>query len=199
MNKFSLFQYSVEELEKSLKFKFLPQIAFETPQDQADVLAKGMEKWKNNEVSSEALELGSRFISQIEQSYIPHVTVRWINDAVEYGLFAEEPLLEGGYAGEYTGIVRRNDRRYLEPMNNYCYEYPVPDEIGRSFVIDATQGHLTRFMNHSFSPNLKPVHVFYQGFYHLIFLALKPVQKGEQLTYNYGQTYWYLRGPPFSF
>ena len=39
-------------------------------------------------------------------------------------LTAEEEIPPRTYVGEYTGIVRKNNRRYFTPMNNYCYEYP---------------------------------------------------------------------------
>lgn len=187
---------SILELEKRIPFKFLSCISFETLEDQADILARGQAKYQNNLVALESLELGKKFIEKIETAYLPQVSVRWISDLVGYGLFSEEEIAAGSYVGEYTGIVRRNDRRYFEPLNNYCYEYPVDDEIGRSFVIDATQGNLTRFINHSSCPNLRPVHVFYNGYYHLIFIALRLIQKGEQLSYDYGESYWYLRDRP---
>jgi len=188
--------YSIPELEERIPFKFLPCITFESFEDQADILARGQAKHQSNLVSPQALELGQKYFNKIDAAYIPHVSVRWISDKVGYGLFAEEEISEGNYVGEYTGIVRKNDRRYFEPLNNYCYKYPVDDEIGRSFVIDATQGNLTRFINHRSKPNLKPIHVFYEGYYHLIFLALRPIQKGEELSYDYGESYWYLREPP---
>jgi hypothetical protein len=190
---------TIPELEKRIPFKFLASITFETSEDQADILARGQAKHQNNLVSLESLELGKKFIEKIETAYIPQVSVRWVSDLVGYGLFAEEEIAARSYVGEYTGIVRRNNRRYFEPLNNYCYEYPVEDEIGRSFVIDATQGNLTRFINHSSSPNLKPIHVFYEGYYHLIFIALRLIQKGEQLSYDYGESYWYLRSSPTHF
>jgi hypothetical protein len=161
-------------------------------------LARGQAKFQNNLVIPQALELGRKHIDKIKAAYIPPVFVRWISDRVGYGLFAKEEISEESYVGEYTGIVRKNDRRYFEPLNNYCYEYPVDDEIGRSFVIDATQGNLTRFINHSSKPNLQPIHVFYDGYYHLIFVALRPIQKGEELSYDYGESYWYLRDPPLT-
>jgi len=183
-------------MEALLKFKYLPHIDFETPADREDIKERGMRKWKNNGVSVESQELGARFIKEIENAYIPDVSIRWINEVVGYGLFAEENLEAGCFIGEYTGIVRKNNRRYFEALNNYCYEYPVPDYIDRSFVIDATQGNVTRFINHSFNPNLKPIHVFYDHFYHLIFLAISPIKKGSQLSYDYGQNYWYIREKP---
>jgi len=191
--------YTICALEARLEFTYLPQIAFESAQDRIDVQSRGEKKRTNNEVSAQSQTLGKQLIKKIEADTLPAVSIRWINERVGYGLFAEEDLEEGSYAGEYTGIVRKNDRRHFEPLNNYCFEYPVPDEIGRSFVIDATQGNLTRFINHSFSPNLKPFHVFHDDFYHLIFLAVCPIKKGEQLSFDYGINYWYIREPPQEF
>jgi len=188
--------YTIQELESHLKFNYLSHIAFETSADREEIRRRGLDKLKNNEISKKSQEFGNKFIKKIEASYIPDVSIRWLNESLGYGLFSEESLSVGCYVGEYTGVVRKNDRRYLEPLNNYCYEYPVPDYVGRSFVVDATNGNLTRFINHSFNPNLKPVHVFCDGFYHLIFLAIRPIEKGTQLCYNYGQSYWYIREPP---
>jgi len=157
---------------------------------------KGMDKLKSGGVMTESLELGEKFARQIQAGELPVVSVRFVNDQVGYGLFAEEEIVEGFFVGEYTGLVRENNRRYFEPLNHYCYEYPVTDAMGRSFVIDATQGNLTRFINHSFKPNLKPRYAFLDGFYHCIFIAQRTIAKGTQLTYDYGQSYWYVRSPP---
>jgi hypothetical protein len=189
---------SCEELEKHLHFKYLSQIAFESVEEREEVYVKGMAQLRTGQVKKEAIELGEKFYQEIETGWIPAVSVRKVNEQVGNGLFVERPISAGAFVGEYTGIVRKNDRRYTEPLNNYCYEYPVPDHIGRSYVIDATQGNLTRFINHSYQPNLKPVHVFWKGFYHLIFLALVDIEVGEQLSYDYGHSYWHVRSAPLS-
>ncbi len=191
--------YTIEELQERLQFTYVPLIAFENALDRQEVLQRGLEKLQAGGVTAEALELGARYIEKIQASYIPEVSVRMVGEEVGYGLFAEEEIEAGAYVGEYTGIVRKNDRRYTEPLNNYCYQYPVPDHIGRDYVVDATQGCLTRFINHSYTPNLRPVHVFYEGYYHLIFLAIKRIEKGAQLSFNYGKNYWYVRSAPLDF
>jgi hypothetical protein len=113
--------YPLEELETHLKFTYLPQIAFETPADKEEIRERGIEQWRNNKVSAESQELGNRFIREIESTSIPDVSIRWLEEILGYGLFLEETLESGSYAGEYTGIVRKNDlRRYFEPLNNYC-------------------------------------------------------------------------------
>lgn len=187
---------SQKELETRLDFKHLHQICFETESDQKEIYAKGMAKLLKNEVKLEALELGKLYCKQIQESYLPSVSIRKIDERVGYGLFTKEPIGKGSYAGEYTGIVRKNDRRYTKPLNDYCFEYPVPDQIGRSYVIDAMDGNLTRFINHSSQPNLKAIHVFLEGYYHLIFVALQDIAIGTQLCYDYGHSYWHVRLSP---
>ena len=188
----------LRELEKKLSFRFLSKNIFESDEDQKCVLQKGVDQFHAQQVKQEALELGKRYHLEIVSSYIAATSVRRIDQTIGYGLYAHEPIAKGSYVGEYTGLVRRNNRRYTEPMNDYCYEYPVSDEIGRSYVIDATSGNLTRFINHSAKPNLRAVHAFHEGYYHLIFIALEPISRGVQLSYDYGQNYWMVRSRPLS-
>jgi uncharacterized protein len=189
-------RFSIPALEKRYKFTYLPSIAFENEKSKKEILARGLAEFNSGKILPKALLLGKKYKSKIEASFFPKVQIQWISKWMGYGLFAAEKLKAGSFLGEYTGIVRRNDRRYFEPLNNYCYEYPVPDSIGRSHVIDATSGNLSRFINHSFHPNLKPVHVFVDGFFHLILLTIREIERGEQLSYNYGRSYWYIRSPP---
>jgi uncharacterized protein len=182
-----------------MEYRHISLIEFESLEDETYVRQKGLEHEKRGKVSSSALRLGKKYHTKILASYIPDVSVQWVHPAVGSGLFANEVIKKGQYVGEYTGVVRRNDRRYFEPMNHYCYEYPVPDEIGRSFVIDATAGCLTRFINHSVSPNLSSHYAYWDGFYHLIFLALTTIEPGKQLSFDYGETYWYIREKPIEF
>ncbi len=196
--KFKLFPneefLSIPELEKKLCYRHVPLNEFESPAEMEEVRQKGL----SNKAAPIAQKMGKKHHTQILSSYIPEVSIRPVHPSVGYGLFAEELIKQDQYVGEYTGVVRKNDRRYFEPLNNYCYEYPVPDEIGRSYVIDATDGCLTRFINHSSNPNLTPIHAYWEGFYHLIFLSLRAIHPGEQLTFDYGETYWYIREKPVS-
>lgn len=190
---------SMEELQMHLKFHYLDHNGFESPEDRAKIEKKGIEKFEQGNVTQEALMLGQCFAGKIRDGYFPSVSIRWVSESVGYGLFCEEEIKSGSFVGEYTGIVRENNRRYIESINNYCYEYPVFDSIGRSLVIDATQGNLMRFINHSNTPNLKPAYAFINGFYHCIFIALCFIAKESQLTYDYGKSYWYIRESPQQF
>lgn len=181
---------------EGLRFTYLPQIAFQSEAERRDILRRGLAELEKGNVPAAARALGQKYKEKIESDYAPQVSIRHINERVGYGAFAEEPIKKGEFVGEYVGIVRENMRIYFAPLNNYCYEYPVPDFIGRSFVIDASSGNFTRFINHSKRPSLKPYYAFYEGFYHLIFFALRKIEIGEQLTYEYGPSYWYIRSRP---
>jgi hypothetical protein len=182
--------------EQCFPFLYLTQNSFISDDERERILAKGNERLAQGQVSLASLELGRRFVQKIQEGYLAKVSVRWIGTRIGYGLFAEDTIAAGSFVGEYTGIVRENNLRYLEPLNNYCYEYPILDAIGRSYVIDATHGNLTRFINHSATPNLQPAYAFRDGAFHCIFIALWKIQKGEQLSYDYGKSYWYLRQSP---
>lgn len=182
--------------EQGFPFLYLSHNSFISEDERERILAKGNERLSQGHVSQAVLELGRRFALEIKEGFLAKVSVRWIGTGIGYGLFAEETIAAGSFVGEYTGIVRENNLRYLEPLNNYCYEYPILDAIGRSYVIDATHGNLTRFINHSTKSNLQPAYAFRDGAFHCIFLALREIQKGEQLSYDYGKSYWYVRPAP---
>ena len=187
---------SVAELEEKHHFTYLAKNTFKSPLEKEIIKLKGLEKQRKGEISEESLRMGNQFKEKIENNYSPSLSVRFVNESVQYGLFTEEDLEKGTYLGTYTGLIRKNEIQFLKPLNNYLREYPVLDEFDRSYVIDAQQGNLTRFINHSNKPNLKVHSIFYDGFYHLVFLTLDFIKKGSQLCDEYKKSYWYMRKKP---
>lgn len=163
---------------------------------QIEIYQRGLEAFGRGEIPKKALIMGKKYRKQIESPQDPDIEIRFINEEVGHGVFAKSLIKKGSYIGEYTGIIRENSKVYFAPLNNYCYEYPIKDRLGRSYVIDATTGNFTRFINHSYRPNLKPHYAFIDGYYHCFFLAMRDIQDGEQLCYDYGRNYWVIRGTP---
>lgn len=127
---------------------------------------------------------------QLGEGLLADVAVIWIDDVMGYGLFAEEDLAEGSFIGEYTGRVRRLYRRQAD-QNAYCLQYPTRWWSWKYMAVDALhEGNLTRFMNHSDTPNVEPLCVVDRGLLHQIFVAKHPIKKGAQLTFNYGADFW---------
>ena len=183
-------------LEKKFQFKYLTKSVFESEEKQSDLLLRGKLALEEGKIAKSAIAMGEMYRTQIELHYFPKVHVYCIDAQIGCGLFADEKVFSHQYVGEYTGLVRENNRRYCGGLNNYCYEYPIADDLGRSHVIDATDGSYARFINHSSKPNLKPTYAFIDGLYHLIFIALRDIDLGEQFCYDYGPSYWYIRSAP---
>jgi hypothetical protein len=142
--------------------------------------------------------LGAFYSKEIESSLIPELTIKWIDDSLGYGVFANCNIPKLAYVGEYTGELKWRPRWWqihrLNRRNAYCFHYPIGEGRSSPFVIDAEEkGNHTRFINHSDEPNLEPVSVFQGGVFHIIFLASRPIQKGTQLCYDYGADYWTKR------
>lgn len=133
--------------------------------------------------------LGVFYSKEIEKGLHPNLVIKWVDEQVGYGVFAVQDIRVGTFIGEYTGIVRE---RTKDQENFYCFEYAIGSKS--PFVIDAQQkGNYTRFINHSNAPNVEPVSVYLNGAMHVILIAQKPIQKGEQLCYHYGEDYWSKR------
>lgn len=134
--------------------------------------------------SQEAVWLGVYFRKEILSYLLPEVSVRWIDDRMGWGVFAERNFKAMEFIAEYTGIVRK--RKRSDRTNAYCFEY-FPDP----YVIDAQdQGGLARYINHSDAPNLLSAPAWIDGVLHIVLYTKDPIPKNTQLCYDYGPDYW---------
>jgi len=148
----------------------------------------------SQEVSQSALSYGLQYSNELTQGAEAPSEVKWISEEVGHGLYALSDLLAGTYIGEYTGLVTPNNPYFR--ISNYCFNYPHV-KTRKALSIDAEHyGNRTRFINHSFTPNLDIRYAFHDGLYHVILVAREPIETGSQLSFNYGNAYWYLRGAP---
>lgn len=99
------------------------------------------------------------------------------------GLFAERRIRRGQYIGQYVGELiggGEASRRYPGScaVRHWCLLY----EIARNICIDAgVGGNATRYLNHSWTPNVEMV----QHKYQVHFYAIKNIQPGTEITLDY--------------
>ena len=139
--------------------------------------------------------LGTYFKKEILTPKEPDIVIRWIDPTMGWGVFANRDFKKMEYIAEYTGIVRR--RSWFRPTrkNSYCFEYIGP------YNIDALeQGGVSRYINHSFQPNLNSAFATIENQNqkegHIILYTKEPIKKNTQLCYDYGPDYWKHRAPP---
>ncbi len=113
-------------------------------------------------------------------------TVRIGRSATGLGLFAVKPIAKRAYIATYRGKriataeAQRRERRFGA---RYMFE------IDRRWTIDgASRRNLGRYLNHSCAPNAEPL--LRSG--KMVFVALRAIAPGEEITYDYGEDYFDL-------
>jgi len=141
-------------------------------------------------VSNDLKAAGKKFDLEIDSGYVCDCVIKWRSREVGYGLYAGVDLLPGSYVGEYTGKVRRISR-FNANLNGYCFHYPTRFFSWHYTVIDSEKcGNETRFINHSENPNLELVWAVKNDLLHLLFFTKGLIEKGKELTFDYGPDYW---------
>lgn len=140
-----------------------------------------------------------RFANAIKSGYEVPAYLKFISARVGYGVFAEAPINEDDIVGEYTGRLMTGKVARALPSDQIDYLYSV-DSCYESnnwlmpLFIDAKNvGNSTRFINHSYAPNVSQKTFFDGVIWHIIFVAAQRIEKDQQLFMNYGKGYWQAR------
>jgi uncharacterized protein len=108
---------------------------------------------------------------------------RIARSATGLGLFAAKPIKRGAYIATYRG--RRISTEESDRRERLGAKYMF--ELNSRWTIDGSpRWNLARYMNHSCWPNAKPVSR--KG--RIVFVALRLIAPGEEITYDYGPEYF---------
>ena len=106
--------------------------------------------------------------------------------ATGLGLFAARPIKKTAYIVTYRGRripTAEAHRRERESGAKYMFE------IDRRWTIDgSSRRNLGRYLNHSCEPNAEAVLRAGQ----IVFVALRDIEVGEEITLDYGEEYFEL-------
>lgn len=184
---------TLHAFEEHFKFKYRHFLTFTSDESFQNVVRNCPYWFKWQWLFGRDDELEASLKKQVAGGQIAKVYVKWIDPVFEYGLFADTNLAKNAFIGEYTGVVKRVFRKNPD-INGYCFHYPTRFFSFHYYVIDAlSDGNLMRFVNHSDDPNVLPLWLYSKGLNHLVFIAKRDIQKGEELTVNYGKDYWIKR------
>ncbi|KAG5933446.1 hypothetical protein E4U53_000988 [Claviceps sorghi] len=119
-----------------------------------------------------------------------------------YGLFTAEPIAQDEFVIEYVGElithdegVRREARRgdVFDEESNVSYVFTLLENEG-IWVDAAIYGNLSRYINHASEHdtrgcNITPRILYVNGEYRIKFTAMRDIQAGEELFFNYGENF----------
>lgn len=109
------------------------------------------------------------------------------------GVTTIRPLRSGDFVLEYAGELidhqeaRLREQLYAADKSVGCYMYYFSCR-NKQYCVDATKesGRLGRLVNHSKRGNLKTQTCIIKGVPHLVLVAQRDIQPGEELLYDYG-------------
>lgn len=127
-------------------------------------------------------------------SPLPSLEIAFIDEKIGWGVFANEPIHQNTYLGFYAGLL--SFFPHSRQHGDYYHAYPVIPHHGIWKINAEAHGNITRFYNHSFSPNLFKRWIWWEGLLYPCFFAKTAILSGQELRYNYGNHYWLLRGSP---
>lgn len=185
--------YTLDQFEYVFKLAYLSKVSFENWRIEKWIKTRCGQLEKKKAIHELPLWLGALHGKQSVLFPTENLSIRWISPKVGYGLFTEKRLAAWSFIGEYTGVIR--ERGLIFPkINDYCFMYPFTGRTLKRLTIDSeTKGNYTRFINHSDIPNLESFLYFYEGLFHIGLRAIRPINSGEELTYDYGKIYWLYR------
>lgn len=129
---------------------------------------------------------------ELESGYInPNISVKYIGMCegvdVGYGVFADSAIASSRFIGEYVGIL---SSACASASSAYSVNYP--GGLTCMAIHAEEQGNLTRLINHSNAPNCQLRHILHDDLVvHVVCMTTdRGVDEGEQLTIDYGASYW---------
>lgn len=184
---------SVSKLERTFNMNYRRHLFFPSYEALKEVISECPYLLRCRWLVKENYAYAERYRNELAIGSTAKISIKWIDQTLEYGAFLDEDVAAGAYIGEYTGIVRRLFREKPD-HNAYCFSYPTRLWNKKPFTIDAlVESNIMRFCNHSDRPNLDPCCVVDRGLLHQIFISNRPLAKGTQLTFDYGEDYWERR------
>lgn len=184
---------SVSEFEQLFGVTYFTHLRFPDFKTFKQVMRQTPWFSKFTEIGTERLWLGHWHEQDRNMGRVAPVSVRYIDDKMGYGLFAEAALPPFTYIGQYTGMITRW-RVFRQNQNGYCFHYPSGRFHFKIFMVDALKGgNETRFVNHGDSPNAEPLTQLDRGMLHVFFRTTRKIEYGEEILINYGCDYWMRR------
>lgn len=140
-------------------------------------------------------KLMNKYDEYVAEGYVAPIYIKWVNDKIGYGCFANVDIPEGNLISEYVGeIIPKNKIA----SKIWSWKYPSMGEFSSKFPKKISlncfrYANETRFVNHGSDPNCKTLFIYTDGAWRLLYVAKRFIKKDEEILVNYGKIYWRKR------
>jgi uncharacterized protein len=184
---------SLENFEKYFGIIYRPVLFFSSYSLLQDVINNCPYLMRSSWLINANMPMNAEYLTELQAGSSVALSIKWIDEVLQWGVFADQDIAVGSLIGEYTGVVRRLFRHHPD-QNAYCLRYPTRWWSLKYYIVDALhEGNIMRFVNHSRRPNLEPACLVDRRLLRQVLIASETISAGTQLTFNYGEDYWIRR------
>lgn len=167
--------YSPREFQELTGVVYLPHLQFLDLDTLIRVKTQCARAYRLNAIDSSMKWLGAFYKKELSTGFVNDVAIRWINEEIGFGVFANRTIKKGEFIGEYTGVVKRC-RFFHKNVNDYCFHYPIYNLLINVHTIDAEKkGNETRFINHKIEGNCTSFICYYDHLLHVCIRAREEI------------------------
>lgn len=190
INSDTIQEIPAKQFEEITNTRYIYHLAFDSRDTYEAIKKHCKEAVDKNERDKRVEWLGLKYRNEVLNGFVNDVYIKWIDNRFGFGLFANKNMEEGEFIGEYVGLVRPVTYLFAN-VNPYCFRYPLYNIGYRIYTIDAQDMfNETSFINHSNTPNCEAIVTMNNSLLHMCLVTNRPVEKNEQLTYDYGNNMW---------
>ena len=103
----ALREVKVKEFNRLTGLTYCKHLVFSSRKEYEALKNEIHRSFKQGTLTKESEWFGFQYRTQVLEGKVSDVSIRWINNRIGFGLFAEEELLPGKLIGEYVGLIKK--------------------------------------------------------------------------------------------
>ncbi|PIS01451.1 MAG: hypothetical protein COT84_02130 [Chlamydiae bacterium CG10_big_fil_rev_8_21_14_0_10_35_9] len=180
---------------KKINKQYTPLSFFANPKDEAEFFDywKRYSKRMIEAQDPSLVKKVSRLFKSIEKEknddlFVKDLEIKKVNDLIGWGVFAKRKIPKKTILTHYAGIIKKD--RQVSNKNRHVFGFTGTEKL-KNWVIDSESvTNMGSLINHSKNGNVEAMEYYDKKGPKIVFETIRDIEKGEELTYDYGEGYW---------
>lgn len=180
---------------KKINKKYIPLSIFDDPKEKEEFFrywkrySKKMIEAQNPSVSKRAKKLFQHIEREKKDDlFVKDLEVKKVNELVGWGVYAKKRIPKKTILTHYAGIIKKDSR--VNISNRHVFGFTGTKKLQEWVVDSEHMTNIASLINHLKKGNIEAFEYYDESGPKIVFKTLRDIEKGEELTYDYGGEYW---------